>query len=109
MWKSSRDIFNRYEVLSGMRSKNGRSSVGDIIMKQSYEIAWLCNGKDPKCAGKNGCFYIINNGIRGSCSHTKDIRYALHKKLDPKKNPDRFDKFKYKDQVRYYERYFERS
>ncbi len=69
-----------------------------------YETAWLCNGKDPKCAGKVGCYYNLYNGRRGACSHTTDNRYALHKRLDPKKNPEMFDKFKLPDQTRYYER-----
>lgn len=75
--------------------------------KKQYEVAYICNGKDPKCIHKTGCFYKITNGIRGSCSHTRDIQYAINKKINPEKNPDRFEKFKCGDNVRYYERFTE--
>lgn len=69
-----------------------------------YETAWLCNGKNPKCKGREGCYYVITNGIRGGCSHTLERAYAIHKSRDPKKNPNWFDRFKVSDLVRYYER-----
>lgn len=47
----------------------------------------------------------MTSGRRGACSHTLDIRYAINKKLDPKTNPERFDKFKCGEQVRYYEKF----
>lgn len=68
------------------------------------QVAWLCNGKDPKCKGKQGCYYAIHNGIRGACSHTRDSRYAIHKKLNPRDNPEMFDRFESEENIRYYER-----
>ncbi|WP_458459289.1 hypothetical protein [Pseudobutyrivibrio sp.] len=72
---------------------------------KEYEVAWLCNGKNPKCRNRPGCYYNIQNGIRGSCDHTMDPKYAINKNLDPKKDKDRFDKFTLGDQIRYYERW----
>lgn len=73
--------------------------------KQDYEVAWVCNGRDPKCKGREGCYYVLHNGIWGSCSHTKDPKYALHKPVrDPKKHKGWFDKFSSEQCTRYYER-----
>lgn len=72
--------------------------------KKVYEVAYVCNGKDPDCCGKQGCYYVNQNGRRGPCIHTTDPNYAKNKPVDPKKYPDRFDKFSYEDHVRYYER-----
>lgn len=74
------------------------------MTNKDYEVAYICNGKDPKCSNKTGCYYKITNGIRGSCSHTTNPKYAVHKKLDPKKNPEMFDKFSTIQGTRYYER-----
>lgn len=76
-------------------------------MKKDFkerQVAWLCNGKNPNCKGKIGCYYNIHNGIRGGCSHTRDIRYALHKRLNPKSNPEMFDRVESEECIRFYER-----
>ena len=72
--------------------------------KPKYEVAWVCNGYNPKCRGKIGCYYRVSNGVRGACMHTLDPLYAKYGALDPKKHRERFEKFSYKDQIRYYER-----
>lgn len=72
-------------------------------MKKVYETAYICDGTNPKCSGKPGCYYR-KDGRHGPCMHTQDKRYAKNKKLDPKKNRDAFDKFSYGDVVRYYEK-----
>ncbi len=36
-------------------------------------VAYLCDGKDPKCMGKLGC--SVNN-IEGNCRYTLDISHA---------------------------------
>jgi len=72
---------------------------------KSYEVAYICNGKNPKCAKRSGCFYRIENGIRGACSHTRDPKYAIHKRINPKTHPEMFDKVKCGDNVRYYEKF----
>lgn len=70
----------------------------------TYEIAWLCNGKNPECNKEPKCYYNVTNGLRGGCAHTKNLKYALHKDRDPKKTPQWFDKFSTKQCTRYYER-----
>lgn len=73
--------------------------------KRSYETAWLCNGKNPLCKDQYGCFYHIENGLRGSCSHTRDPKYSLHKPArSVKDNPEWFDRFSSEAGTRYYER-----
>lgn len=75
------------------------------MKSKDYEVAWVCNGRNPKCKGREGCYYVLHNGIWGSCSHTRDPKYAMHKPVrDPKKQKGWFDKFVLGDQVRYYER-----
>ena len=69
----------------------------------AVEVAYICNGKDPDC-GKRGCYYRIENGKRGPCMHTQDPKYAKYRPRDPKKHPDRFEKFKAGNVVRYYEK-----
>lgn len=71
--------------------------------KKTYEVAYICNGKDPNCR-KTGCYYKIQNGRRGPCMHTTDPKYAKNKPLNPKEHRDMFDRFSHGDQVRYYER-----
>lgn len=68
------------------------------------EVVYLCDGEDPRCKGEWGCFYVITDGIRGGCRHTSDPKHAKYGAVDHKKHPERFDKFKSGDQVRYYER-----
>jgi len=73
-----------------------------------YEIAYICNGRNPKCCGKQGCYYGPKvNGITGSCSHTLDPKYAAFKPArgHPCHYPERFDRVSVGDQVRYYEKY----
>lgn len=72
--------------------------------KRKVEVAWICNGKNRDCK-KYGCFYKPpHNGIRGSCMHTTNPKYAKNRPRDPKRYPEYFDKFKYENNVRYYER-----
>ena len=71
--------------------------------KKSYEVAYICNGKDPDCR-KTGCYYKIQNGRKGPCMHTTNPKYAKNKPLDPREHRDLFDKFSYEGQVKYYER-----
>lgn len=79
----------------------------------NYQIAYLCNGKNPKCKGREGCYYgNPMNGIIGGCLHTRDVKYAKNRTLSddehPLEYPERFDKFTCGDEIRYYEslRYF---
>lgn len=72
-------------------------------------VAYICNGRQPECKGQPGCYYNKVSGRPGPCLHTTDIRYAKHKKIDPKKDSDKFDKFTSVDKegnksVRYYEK-----
>lgn len=80
---------------------------------QIIEVAYICNGKRPECKKNDGygggCYYIQTNGRRGPCLNTTDVKYAKHPKLNPKKNPDRFDKFIFEEKdgtkrIKYYER-----
>lgn len=73
------------------------------MAKKTYEVAYICNGKDPNCK-KTGCYYKIQNGRRGPCMHTQNTKYAKNKIADPRADKDRFDRFRYGDQVRYYEK-----
>lgn len=52
-------------------------------------IAYLCNGKVPKCKDSSWCIY---NGCKDGCDHTLDEDYALHGKCDahPSMFPERF-------------------
>ena len=75
--------------------------------EKEVQVAYICNGKNPKCCGKYGCYYTPTNGVRGACSHTLDPKYAKNKPMDPRKHPDIFDKFSYGDTVRYYEKFVE--
>ena len=68
------------------------------------EVAYICNGKNPKCEGKYGCYYRIDQGIRGGCMHTTDREYAKYRPRDPEKYPEYFDAFSYGNRTRYYER-----
>lgn len=72
--------------------------------KKVVEVAYICNGKNQDCKGKDSCYYQ-NSGRHGGCLHTMNTRYAKNKPVDPKKHPDRFDKFNSGDVVRYYEKY----
>lgn len=73
-------------------------------MEKKYEIAYICNGKVPKCSGKQGCYYRKDDR-HGPCSHTTDSKYAKNIMFDPEKNPDIFEKFQYGELIRYYEKY----
>ena len=74
---------------------------------RTVEVAWICDGKVEDCR-KSGCYYgEPRNGIRGPCMHTQNPRHAKYGARDPKKYPDRFDKFEYGDDIRYYEKYEE--
>ena len=74
------------------------------MSKKTYEVAWICDGKVKDC-NQTRCFFKTDqNGRRGPCSHTMDATHARLKAIDPKDDPERFDKFKYGDQVRYYEK-----
>lgn len=75
--------------------------------EKNIEVAYVCNGNNPKCRGKYGCYYATTNGIRGGCMHTLEAEYAKNKPVDPRKHPDIFEKFSYGDTVRYYEKYSE--
>lgn len=73
--------------------------------KTKYETVWICDGENPNCKGECGCFYVITNGIRGSCCHTKDPKYSLHKPARlVNDNPEWFDSFTSEAGTRYYER-----
>lgn len=69
------------------------------------EVAYICNGKDPSCREGGGCYYRMTNGRRGPCVHTRDPKYAKYGKKDPKKYPERFDRYKAGNVVRYYEKF----
>ena len=78
------------------------------LKDRNYEIAYICNGKNPKCRGRVGCYYAEPvNGIMGGCCHTLDERYSLHKPASdhPSRHPERFDKVECEGRVRYYERF----
>lgn len=75
---------------------------------KTYEIAYLCNGKNPKCRGRAGCYYAKPvNGVIGGCLHTREKQYAKNRILKdqehPREYPDRFERFTCGDIVRYYE------
>lgn len=74
------------------------------MTKQNYEVAYICNGNNPKCAGEPGCYYR-KDGRHGPCYHTTDKKFAKHSDLDPKKDRDKFSMYKYGNQKRYYENY----
>lgn len=73
--------------------------------QKTYEVAYICNGQNPKCNCKSNCFYYPTKGIKGACMHTTDPKYAKNKPKDPKQNKDLFDKFTVGDITRYYEKY----
>lgn len=75
------------------------------MSKKSYEVAYICNGRNPECSGKLNCFYRPTNGVKGACVHTTDPKYAKNGPKDPKRNKDLFDKFAVGDVIRYYEKY----
>ena len=52
-------------------------------------IAYLCNGKNPKCMNSPWCKY---GGYSDGCDRTEDEKYALHGKCNghPSKYPNRF-------------------
>ena len=75
------------------------------MSKKTYEFAYICNGRNPACGCKVGCYYRPTNGFKGACMHTTDKKYAKNGARNPKKNRDLFDKFVVGDIVRYYEKY----
>jgi len=72
----------------------------------AVEVAYICNGKIPGCSQEAGCYY---GKQKGPCMHTQDPKYARYKPHDPKKHPERFDKFRAGNVVRYYEKLGERE
>lgn len=40
-----------------------------------YEVAFLCDGKDPRCKDSPGC--EVHN-VGGYCRHTLDISHAVN-------------------------------
>lgn len=72
---------------------------------KDYEVAYICNGRNPKCSGKQGCYYRPTNSIKGPCMHTIDREYAKNGARDPRKNKDLFDRFEANGVTRYYEKY----
>lgn len=67
----------------------------------TVEVAYICNGKIPGCGETGGCYY---SSARGPCMHTQDKKYAKNKNVSVKKNPERFEKFRAGNVVRYYEK-----
>lgn len=54
-----------------------------------YSIAYICDGLDPKCSGKVGCFKSLCS--TAECNHTLNERYALNGPCeDPENHPERF-------------------
>lgn len=89
------------------KKKKSRPHKSPAKREKQYEVAYICNGLNPKCRGTLGCYYQeLTNGMHGGCMHTKDKRYALNEILEdnPKNHPDRFDKYESGDIVRYYEK-----
>lgn len=76
-------------------------------VKIEVDVAYLCNGKDRSCT-KESCYYKNH----GSCMHTTSPKYARNRPIDPKKHPEKFDKYSVElygiKRVRYYEREEER-
>lgn len=71
----------------------------------TVEVAYICNGKNPSCNNSTGCFYKKTNGIKGPCAHTRDKKYAKYSASDPKKHPERFEKYRNGNIIRYYEKF----
>lgn len=72
-------------------------------LKVETDVAWLCTGKDKSCT-KDNCYYKNH----GACVHTTNAKYARNGPIDPKKHPEKFDKYSVElygiRRVRYYER-----
>ena len=73
-------------------------------VKKEQQVAYLCNGENPKCSGKDGCYYRTD-GKHGPCSHTLNPKYAKNKEVTPENNEDKFDKHESESIVRYYEKF----
>lgn len=72
--------------------------------QKTYSIAYVCNGSNPNCMNREGCFYAPTTKP-GPCSHTLNATYAKFKPLhNPKANPEWFDKVTDKSGEKYFER-----
>lgn len=89
-----------------MNSKKRKATAGKTT---TVEVAYICNGKNANCNKSPGCYYSTVSGRPGACLHTQDIHYAVHKRLDPKKNPERFDKFVIDGEEQKWIRYYEKT
>lgn len=78
-------------------------------METENKIAYLCNGLNPKCSGKIGCYKcsIPEFDPLMTCRHTLDVKYAVNGPCeDPEREvPNRFKRFVDHDgkTIRYFE------
>lgn len=56
-------------------------------------VAYICNGLDPECSDKIGCFRCGRPGMQ-YCNHTLNKQYAVNGECkDPWNHPERFTDF----------------
>lgn len=74
------------------------------VSKAPPEVVYICDGKVKGC-NKASCYYRLDaNGQRGACMHTSSSFNAKYGTCNPKDYPERFDKYRSGDKVRYYEK-----
>ena len=72
------------------------------------KVAYICNGLDPKCSGKVGCFKYpgANFDNAATCWHTSNTEYAATPICeDPESEvPNRFKRYVVSEnEIRYFE------
>lgn len=56
------------------------------------KTAYICNGLDPECSDKPGCYRTLLPGM-DHCRHTFSEKYAANGTCaDPENHPERFSK-----------------
>lgn len=77
-------------------------------MEVKTKIAYLCNGLQPECSGKIGCFKCATPEFDASmtCRHTLDVKYAVNGPCDDPESevPVRFKRYVCENgEIRYFE------